>query len=75
MISTTTPTTTTTTKTKTKLAQPGRKGKKQWRKNIDISQDEDQLEQLRKEEMAIGYVLLRRGIPRLVTLSCPGSFL
>lgn len=32
--------------------QPSRKGKKAWRKNIDIADVEESLEELRKEEMA-----------------------
>lgn len=35
-----------------KNAQPSRKGKKAWRKNIDINDVEEHLEQMRSEERA-----------------------
>jgi nucleolar protein 53 len=37
---------------KQKNAQPSRKGKKAWRKNIDINDVEEHLEQMRSEERA-----------------------
>jgi nucleolar protein 53 len=37
---------------KQKNAQPSRKGKKAWRKNIDITDVEEHLEELRGEERA-----------------------
>jgi hypothetical protein len=37
---------------KQKNAQPSRKGKKAWRKNIDITDVEEHLEELRSEERA-----------------------
>ena len=38
------------------LGQSSRKGKKAWRKNIDITPEESALEQAREEERATGYV-------------------
>lgn len=40
----------------TKKAQPSRKGKKAWRKNVDTTDVEEQLHELRNEER-LGYVL------------------
>lgn len=41
------------------MPQPSRKGKKEWRKNIDIADVEERQEELRKEEMQ-GCVTLTR---------------
>ena len=35
-------------------AQPSRKGKKAWRKNVDIAPVEQRLEEMREEERVIG---------------------
>ena len=35
---------------KSKTLKPNRKGKKNWRKNIDISKVEDELDEIRAEE-------------------------
>ncbi|KAI9199481.1 ribosome biogenesis protein Nop53/GLTSCR2 [Polychytrium aggregatum] len=40
--------------TKKKMSQPSRKGKKAWRKNVDIKDVEEQLEELRSEERISG---------------------
>ena len=37
-----------------KNAQPSRKGKKAWRKNVDIADVEEALEGMRAEERVIG---------------------
>jgi len=42
------------------LKQTSRKGKKAWRKNVDITEVEGGLEELRMEERAVGYVLALR---------------
>lgn len=34
--------------------QPSRKGKRAWRKNVDIGQVEEKLEELREEERILG---------------------
>lgn len=39
-------------------AQPSRKGKKAWRKNVDIGDVEQGLEEMRTEERETGYVLI-----------------
>jgi nucleolar protein 53 len=39
-------------------SQPSRKGKKAWRKNIDIDDLEEGLEELRTEERVTGYVII-----------------
>lgn len=38
-------------------AQPSRKGKKAWRKNIDVSKVEQGLETAREEQIIVGYVI------------------
>ncbi len=38
-----------------KKVQPSRKGTKAWRRNIDIEDVEEQMEETRKEEMMTGY--------------------
>jgi hypothetical protein len=42
--------------TKKKKPQPSRKGKKAWRKNVDITEIEKTLEGIRDEERIIGFV-------------------
>lgn len=37
-------------------SQPSRKGKKAWRKNVDIDVIEDGLETIRDQERLVGYV-------------------
>jgi nucleolar protein 53 len=37
--------------------QSSRKGKRAWRKNVDITELEEGLEELREEERILGYVL------------------
>lgn len=37
-------------------SQPSRKGKKAWRKNVDIDIIEDGLETIRDQERLVGYV-------------------
>jgi nucleolar protein 53 len=39
------------------LSQPSRKGKKAWRKNVDIQDVEKGLEDMREEERVLGYVI------------------
>jgi nucleolar protein 53 len=46
--------------TKVAKKQPGRKGTKQWRKNVDISEVEVQLEELRQEEIDGGKIHERK---------------
>lgn len=46
------------TKAPAQYSQPSRKGKKAWRKNVDIVDVEDGLEQLRDEERVTGYALV-----------------
>ncbi len=38
-------------------SQPSRKGKRAWRKNIDIGEVEEGLEEIRQEERVVGFVL------------------
>lgn len=45
--------------------QPSRKGKKAWRKNVDIEDLERKLEGLREEERAFGCEFLATLVPKL----------
>ncbi|CAG8506577.1 9966_t:CDS:1, partial [Racocetra persica] len=41
-------------KTKKAINKPSRKGKKAWRKNVDITEVEEALEKIRDEERTLG---------------------
>lgn len=45
---------------KKKKTQPSRKGKKAWRKNVDITEIEKTLEGIRDEERITGFVKKKR---------------
>ncbi|KAI9293623.1 hypothetical protein K502DRAFT_350827 [Neoconidiobolus thromboides FSU 785] len=57
-------------KTKTKA---NRKGKKQWRKNVDLTEVEQSLEQLEKQKITFGEKLSKKGDDELFTLDVGGA--
>lgn len=52
------------------LKQSSRKGKKAWRKNVDLEDLDDSLEGMRAEERTFGFVLLRDSLTILIPLGC-----
>ncbi|KAJ7065292.1 ribosome biogenesis protein Nop53/GLTSCR2 [Mycena amicta] len=53
--------------------QPGRKGKKAWRKNVDIQEVEEGMEELRKEERATGSFLHKQDDTQLFVVDVKGD--
>lgn len=54
-------------------SQPSRKGKKAWRKNVDVTEVEEGLEELNKEIIASGGVVAERPSEELFTLDTVGD--
>ncbi|CAG8619112.1 10559_t:CDS:10 [Dentiscutata erythropus] len=60
-------------KTKKAVSKPSRKGKKAWRKNVDISEVEEALEKIRDEEITLGGKISDISTEKLFSIDVKGD--